>query len=83
MQAKVGVSLILFLFPALMVPLFVLLLLTRLPGPIGALFTDYSFLWLWGCYLLLAVGAFFAYRKLKRYAGQHETTAEPTTDAEH
>ena len=82
MQSKVVVSLIVFLFPALIGPLFILLLLTRLPGPYGAFFLDYSIAWLWGCYLLLAAGAVFTYFKLKRYEARKQAADAPSGDDE-
>jgi hypothetical protein len=79
MQSKVTVTLIVFLFPALIGPLLILALLTRLPGPVGVFFLDYSFAWLWGTYLLLAAGAAFAYIKYKRYQAR-QAAASPTAD---
>jgi hypothetical protein len=76
MHPKVAVSLILFLFPALIAPLIILALLTKLPDPLGSLFLNYSFAWLWGCYLLLAAGAAFAYFKFKRHLALQETAQQ-------
>jgi hypothetical protein len=75
MQGKVAVSLILFLFPALIAPLFLLAFLTRLPGGIGAFFTNYSVAVLWGAYLLLLACAIFLYYFFKRRAA-HQALAE-------
>ncbi len=66
MEGKVAVTLIVFLFPALIVPLFIIFFLTRIPGAWGAFFTDYSFAFLWGTYLLLVIGGVFLYRYFKR-----------------
>jgi positive regulator of sigma E activity len=81
MEGKVASTLILFLFPALIVPLFVVFFLTRLPGALGAFFSDYSFIFLWGIYLLLAIGGFFLYRHFKRQATQ-QALAETATQAD-
>ncbi len=70
MQDKVAVTLIVFLFPALIVPLFVISYLTGLPKPIGPFFTDYSFIFLWGTYLLLAIAGVLLYRYFKRRTAQ-------------
>jgi hypothetical protein len=76
MREKVTVTLIVFLFPALIAPLLVLAFLTRLPGGFGAFFTDYAFAFLWGFYLLLAVGSVVAYRYFKRRAEWQASLAE-------
>ncbi len=72
MQGKVAITLILFLFPALVAPLIVLAFLTRLPGAFGSFFSDFAFAFLWGFYLLVAVGGVFAYRYFKRRLAQQE-----------
>jgi hypothetical protein len=85
MEGKVASTLILFLFPALIVPLFVVFFLTRLPGAFGAFFTDYSFIFLWGIYLLLVIGGILLYRYFKRRTAQQalaETAAQAGTDDE-
>ncbi|GEM_PF-1755360 len=81
MHPKVAVSLILFLFPALIAPLIILALLTKLPDPFGPLFLNYSFAWLWGCYLLLAAGAAFAYFKFKRHLALQEAAHQENGQA--
>jgi membrane protease YdiL (CAAX protease family) len=81
MQGKVAVSLILFLFPALIVPLFLLAFLTRLPGDLGAFFTNYSFAVLWGAYLLLLAGAIFLYFFFKRRAARQALAESAAPDA--
>jgi uncharacterized membrane-anchored protein len=70
MQSKVAVTLILFLFPALVAPLILLAFLTRVPGGIGAFFTDYAFAFVWGLYALLIAGGGFLFYRLKRQAGR-------------
>ena len=70
MQSKVTVTLILFLFPALIAPLFIILLLTRIPGDVGLFFSDYAFAFVWGIYLLLIAGGIGAFYFLKRRAAR-------------
>lgn len=71
MRDKIAVTLILFLFPALVAPLLLIAFLTRLPGDVGTFFTDYSFAFIWGLYLLLiAGGAGFFYSRKRRAARQ-------------
>jgi hypothetical protein len=85
MQGKVIFTLIVFLFPALIAPLFVLAFLTRLPGAFGSFFTDYSFAVLWGCYALLFAGGVFLYYFFKRRAARAALTdanAHDSADAE-
>ncbi|HEY7355049.1 MAG TPA: hypothetical protein VH590_01240, partial [Ktedonobacterales bacterium] len=75
------VTLILFLFPALVVPLFLIAFLTRLPGDVGTFFTDYSAAFLWGIYFLLIAGgaAFLYYLKRRGHTARQaaESAAEP------
>ncbi len=68
MQSKVAVTLILFLFPALITPLFIILLLTRVPGDVGLFFSDYAFAFVWGIYLLIIVGGIGLFYFFKRRA---------------
>ena len=70
MQGKYAVSFILFFFPALMVPLFLVLFLTRIPGDLGAFFNDYSFAFVWGLYALIAIAAVIFFSALKRRSAQ-------------
>lgn len=81
MQGKVAVSLILFLFPALIAPLFLLAFLTRMPGGIGAFFTNNSVAVLWGAYLLVLAAAFFLYFFFKRRAAQQVLADSAASDA--
>jgi len=78
MQGKVAVSLILFLFPALVAPLIILAFLTRLPGAFGSFFSDYAFAFLWGFYLLLVIGGIVAFRYFKRRLAQQEIEERPS-----
>jgi ABC-type polysaccharide/polyol phosphate export permease len=77
MRAKITAGLILFLFPALVAPLLVLAILTRLPEPLGPFFTDYSFAFLWGFYLLLLASGVIFY--LMQRAAQHRAAANPAS----
>jgi hypothetical protein len=70
MQNKVTVTLILFLFPALITPLFIILLLTRIPGDVGLFFSDYAFAFVWGCYLLIVAGGIGIFYFFKRRAAR-------------
>lgn len=70
MQSKVAVTLILFLFPALITPLFIILLLTRVPGDVGLFFSDYAFAFVWGIYLLILAGGIAAFYFFKRRAAR-------------
>ena len=81
MQGKVAVSLILFLFPALIAPLFLLAFLTKLPGGIGAFFTIYSVAVLWCAYLLLLACAIFLYYFFKRRAARQALAESAAHDA--
>ena len=81
MQGKIAVTLILFLFPALMVPLFLIAFLTRVPGDFGAFFSDYSFAFLWGAYALIAVAMFLFFSYLKRQAAR-QALAEAAASAD-
>ncbi len=77
MQGKIAVTLILFLFPALMVPLFLIAFLTRMPGDVGTFFTDYSAAFLWGIYfLLIAGGAAFLYYLKRRGHAERQAAAD-------
>ena len=81
MQEKVAVTLIVFLFPAPIVPLFAVFFLTQLPGAFGTFFSDYSFAFLWGTYLLLAIGGIFLYRYFKRRTAQQALAASAAQTA--
>ncbi|HEY7350705.1 MAG TPA: hypothetical protein VH599_20515 [Ktedonobacterales bacterium] len=81
MQGKVAISLILFLFPALITPLLLLSFLTRAPGGVGLFFKDYSFAFLWGCYLLLIAGGVFLYYYFKRRTARQAQADSAAHDA--
>ncbi len=81
MQAKIVVTLTLFLFPALVAPLILLAFLTRVPGAIGLFFKDYSFAFLWGFYLLLLIGGVILYYYFKRRAARQALAESAAHDA--
>ncbi len=80
MQGKVIVSLVLFLFPALVAPLILLAFLTRVPGDLGHFFNDYAFAFLWGFYGLLLAGSVFLYYFFKRREARQTSADSATRD---
>ena len=84
MQGKMAVSLILFLFPSLTVPVLAVFFLRGIPGAAGAFVSDNSASIIWVCYLLLLAGwiAFYFWLRASTRKAQVNAQAAESAHAE-
>ncbi len=80
MQGKMAISLILFLFPSLTVPVLAVFFLRGIPGAAGAFFSDYSAALIWGSYLILLI-AWIIFYCILRAAARREATSTRTANS--
>jgi len=82
MREKWTISLLLFLFPSLTVPVLAVFFLRGIPGAPGAFFSNYSAPLIWGSYLILLIAWIIFYRVL-RAATRRDTNPIISADASH